>query len=77
SIFDFKQSTINLEDGWHNFTTPTSEQIKESIFAAHKRNDPVGIISTIIENHDQPRGVSRYIPEADLNDTSKKAFATV
>ncbi|MGZ7126063.1 hypothetical protein ACXWOB_09275, partial [Streptococcus pyogenes] len=21
SIFDFKQSTINLEDGWHNFTT--------------------------------------------------------
>lgn len=77
SIFDFKQSTINLEDGWHNFTTPTSEQIKESIFAAHKRNDPVGVISTIIENHDQPRGVSRYIPEADLNDTSKKAFATV
>lgn len=77
SIFDFKQSGINLEDGWHNFSTPTPEQLKESIFAAHKRNDPVGVISTIIENHDQPRGVSRFIPEADLNDTSKKALATV
>lgn len=77
SIFDFKQSGINLEDGWHHFSTPTPEQLKESIFAAHKRNDPVGVISTIIENHDQPRGVSRFIPEADLNDTSKKALATI
>lgn len=77
SIFDFKQSGINLEDGWHNFKTPSAEQLKESIFAAHKRNDPVGVISTIIENHDQPRGVSRFIPETDLSDTSKKALATI
>ena len=77
SIFDFQQSTINLEDGWHFFNTPSPEQIKHSIFAAHKRNDPVGVISTIIENHDQPRGVSRFIPEADLHDYSKKALATV
>ncbi|MGT2910634.1 glycoside hydrolase family 13 protein [Streptococcus cameli] len=77
SIFDFKQSGINMEKGWHHFETPTAEQIKESIFAAHKRNDPVGVISTIIENHDQPRGVSRFILEADLNDTSKKALATI
>ena len=29
-------------------------------------------ISIIIENHDEPRGVSHYIPEADVSDTSKK-----
>ena len=35
------------------------------------------MLSTIIENHDEPRGVSHYIPEGEVTEISKKALATV
>ena len=35
------------------------------------------MLSTIIENHDEPRGVSHYIAEGPVNDTSKKALGTI
>ena len=34
-------------------------------------------MASIIENHDQPRGVSHYIPEGDVCDASKKMLATI
>ena len=34
-------------------------------------------MSNIIENHDQPRGVSHYLPDGEVNDTSKKMLATL
>ena len=37
----------------------------------------MGYLSNIIENHDEPRGVSRYIPAEDLCETSKKLLAAV
>ena len=33
--------------------------------------------SNIIENHDEPRGVSRYIPEGECTSTAKKLLATM
>ena len=35
------------------------------------------MLSNIIENHDEPRGVSRYIPEGECTNTSKKLLATM
>ena len=35
------------------------------------------MLSNIIENHDEPRGVSRYIPEGECTDTAKKLLATM
>ena len=35
------------------------------------------MISNIIENHDESRGVSRYIPEGDVTPTSKKMLAAL
>lgn len=78
SIFDFKQTILGQQgDGWYAHVLPTPEQLKASIFQAHRRADDIGVLSTIIENHDEPRGVSRYIPEGEVTDTSKKALATV
>lgn len=78
SIFDFKQAILGQRgNGWHDFAEPTAEELKDSIFKAHKRADHVGVLSTIIENHDEARGVSHFIPNSDLNDTSKKALATI
>lgn len=78
SIFDFKQVVIGQRGkGWYEFDEPTAEEIKESIFAAHRRSDSVGVLSTIIENHDEARGVSHYIPTADVTEKSKKCLATI
>ena len=55
----------------------TAETYKEAVFASQERIKTIGYLSNIIENHDEMRGVSRYIPKEDLSDTSKKALATV
>ena len=34
-------------------------------------------LSNIIENHDEPRGVSFYIPDGEVTPTSKKLLATM
>ena len=78
SIFDFKQTCLGQEGkGWFDHTLPTAEELKESIFQAHERADRIGVLSTIIENHDEPRGVSHYIAEGPVNDISKKALGTI
>ena len=78
SIFDFKQTMLGQKgEGWFDHTLPTADELKESIFQAHERADSIGVLSTIIENHDEPRGVSHYIEEGQVNDTSKKALATI
>ena len=78
SIFDFKQTMLGQEGkGWFDHSLPTADELKESIFQAHERADSIGILSTIIENHDEPRGVSHYIAEGSVNNTSKKALGTI
>ena len=78
SIFDFKQTMLGQEGkGWFDHALPTADELKESIFQAHERADSIGVLSTIIENHDEPRGVSHYIAEGPVNDTSKKALGTL
>ena len=78
SIFDFKQTCLGQEGkGWFDHRFPTADELKESIFQAHERADSIGVLSTIIENHDEPRGVSHYIAEGPVNDTSKKALGTI
>lgn len=78
SIFDFKQTMLGQEGkGWFDHALPTADELKESIFQAYERADSIGVLSTIIENHDEPRGVSHYIAEGQVNDTSKKALGTI
>ena len=78
SIFDFKQTMLGQEGkGWFDHALPTADELKESIFQAYERADSIGVLSTIIENHDEPRGVSHYIAEGPVNDTSKKALGTI
>lgn len=50
---------------------------KEVVFDSQLRTGEIGFLSNIIENHDEPRGVSRYISKADLSDKNKKALAAV
>ena len=76
SMFDFSTSGLGQnERGWMDQSLINAESYKNAIFKAHERVDGIGFLSNIIENHDQPRGVSRYIPAEDLSDTSKKMLA--
>lgn len=69
----FGQST----EGWYASGIITPEDFKRCCFSSVKELGDVGFYANIIENHDEPRGVSHYIPEGDLNDTSKKLLATI
>ncbi|MCR5467782.1 MAG: alpha-glucosidase [Lachnospiraceae bacterium] len=78
SMFDFEEHLINASFmGGYMAKPVTPEQYKEAIFRAHLRMENKGFLSNIIENHDEPRGVSHYIPEGDVNDVSKKMLAGV
>ena len=78
SMFDFSSEIFGGSDkGWYDHTPITPDDYKKCCFAAQKRTQEIGFISNIIENHDEPRGVSRYIPEGDLSLHSKKLLATV
>lgn len=78
SMFDFEEHLININSvGAGNDAEVTAEEYKAAIFRAHERVEGAGFLSNIIENHDEPRGVSNYIPSKDLSDTSKKMLAGV
>ncbi len=78
SMFDFSTCDLGMgKRGWLDHHSFTGEDYKQAIFKAHKRVDGIGFLSNIIENHDEPRGVSHYIPKDDINDTSKKMLAGI
>ena len=65
------------EKGWYNNKTFTTNELRASIFDSQIKTMDIGFKANIIENHDEPRGVSRYISKEDLNDQSKKMLATI
>ena len=78
SIFDFSTTSWGKNDkGWYANERITPDAYKACCFKAQKRAGDIGFYSNIIENHDEPRGVSYYIPEGDVSDESKKMLATL
>ncbi|HJB15855.1 MAG TPA: alpha-glucosidase [Candidatus Blautia excrementipullorum] len=79
TMFDFAETVYGKsEKGWYDskpYLTP--EEYKSCIFSAQEKIGDIGMISNIIENHDEPRGVSHYILPEDLCDASKKLLAGV
>lgn len=78
SMFDFNETVFGQSSlGWYDNSLITPDDYRNCCFNSQKKSEGVGFLSNIIENHDEPRGVSRYIPMGDCNDTSKKLLATV
>lgn len=78
SMFDFAETSFGKsEKGWYDCKRITPEDYKKCCFHSQKRVGDIGFLSNIIENHDEPRGVSYYIPEGDCCDTSKKMLAAL
>lgn len=78
SMFDFRPTLYGESSlGWYAHSPMTPDHYKEAVFETQERVGEIGMMSTIIENHDEPRGVSYYIPAEDLSDTAKKFLATM
>lgn len=78
SIFDFSQMELGKTiKGWYDCKVPEPEDYKRCCFASQKKAEGVGFYSNIIENHDEPRGVSHYLPAYARNEKGKKLLAAL
>lgn len=78
TIFDFNEVCLgHTRNGWYDAVPISAEEYRDAIFKSHRLSDKIGFVANIIENHDEPRGVSRYIPADDLCDASKKLLALI
>lgn len=78
SMFDFQANCVGRSDkGWYDGKPVGPDQYRDACYQTQKIIGKRGFISTIIENHDEPRGVSRYIPAEELSDRSKKFLGTM
>ena len=76
SMFDFSGTVFGGSLlGWYDHKPITPEDYKRCLFAAQKRVGDIGFLSNIIENHDEPRGVSHYLPKEGRHDAGKKCLA--
>lgn len=79
TMFDFNETIYGKDGmGWYRCQPVVwGEEYKKCAFETQRRIGEIGFISNIIENHDEPRGVSHYLPEDCVNDDGKKMLATV
>ena len=78
SMFDFAGTVFGAsEKGWYDAKPITPNDYKRCCFQPQAKIGTTGFVSNIIENHDEPRGVSRYIPEGDCCKESKKMLAAL
>ena len=78
SMFDFNETIFGQsQKGWYDAKPITPDDYKRCCFESQAKVKEIGFLSNIIENHDEPRGVSRYIPEGDCCLESKKMLAAL
>ena len=78
SMFDFNETICGQSPkGWYDAKPVTPDDYKRCCFEAQERIGTIGFLSNIIENHDEPRGVSRYIPDGECCPESKKMLAAL
>lgn len=78
TMFDFNETVFGTSiRGWYDAAEITPDDYKRCCFESQAEMEGMGFYSNIIENHDEPRGVSRYIPRGECTDRSKKLLGTM
>ena len=78
TMFDFNEAIFGgSEKGWYDQTPITPNDYRSCCFASQKKIGDIGMLSNIIENHDEPRGVSRFLPDYAQNADGAKMLGTV
>lgn len=78
TIFDFSAHCLSDgAHGWYDAPEITFEAWREAIVNSQLEVQKVGLEANIIENHDEPRGVSRFLPVHAQNPAGAKMLGTV
>ena len=78
TIFDFSAHCLSDgAHGWYDAPEITFEAWREAIVNSQLEVQEVGLEANIIENHDEPRGVSRFLPVYAQNSAGAKMLGTV
>lgn len=78
TIFDFDaHCTMDGEHGWYDAKPYDFYAWRDAVVGSQLKTQKVGFEANIIENHDEPRGASTYLPEYAQNPVGTKMLATV
>ena len=78
TIFDFSAHILSDgEHGWYDAPPISFDAWKKAITDSQMRVQNVGFEANIIENHDEPRGVSRFLQDYAQNADGAKMLGTV
>ncbi len=78
TIFDFSAHSLSDgEHGWYDAVKVDFKKWRETIVNSQLEVQKAGFEANIIENHDEPRGVSRFLPEYARTPAGTKMLGTV
>ena len=78
TIFDFSAHILSDgEHGWYDAPPVDFKEWRKAITDSQLRVQNCGLEADIIENHDEPRGVSRFLPDYAQNPTGAKMLGTI
>ncbi len=77
SIFDFAPHMIGSgAHGWYDRKDVTPDAFRDAVYHSKRVSQDIGMMANIIENHDEPRGASRFLPD-DAGEPGKKMLAGI
>ena len=78
TIFDFNAHSLSMEGhGWYDAPQIDFKKWRETVINAQLEVQACGFEANIIENHDEPRGVSRFLPKYAQTPAGTKMLGTV
>ena len=78
TIFDFSAHSLSDgEHGWYDAPPMVFKTWRSTIINSQLTIQKCGMEANIIENHDEPRGASRFLPEYAQNPAGIKMLGTV
>ena len=78
TIFDFSAHTLSDgEHGWYDAEPVSFDRWRKAITDSQLEVQKTGFEANIIENHDEPRGVSRFLPDYARTPAGTKMIGTV
>ena len=76
SIFDFSTEILgHTEKGWYAIPDSSVTLVRDTLYESQAQMGDHDFFCNIVENHDEPRGASRYLPPEGQNDYGKKLLA--
>ncbi len=78
TMFDFSAHSLSMgEHGWYDSNPIQFKDFRNALFHSQLECQDVGFLANIIENHDEPRGVTRYLPDYAQNTDGAKMLGTI